>query len=122
MPIQFINLKHLYNKIKIVKLSLTIIFVLIIYTSLGQAQHLFKITHDNKVGYINEKGSIVINPIFLNGNDFSEGLAAVRLNGTYGFINETGEFVIKPQFDFASNFEIEFLLFQKPAWNFAEFS
>jgi hypothetical protein len=87
-----------------VKTSLTILFISLSLLSYGQTQHLFKITQNDKVGYINEKGKVVINPIFLSGNDFSEGLAAVRLNGMYGFINESGTFVIKPEYDFATNF------------------
>ena len=86
------------------KSTLAIIFLLIMQYSLAQNQPLFKISLDNKVGYINDKGTIVIMPVFLSGNDFSEGLAAVRLNGTYGFINEKGYFVIKPEYDFATNF------------------
>ncbi|HEG6548121.1 TPA: WG repeat-containing protein, partial [Campylobacter coli] len=31
--------------------------------------------------------------------NFSEGLAAVGLNGKYGFIDKSGEFVIEPIFD-----------------------
>lgn len=87
-----------------VKTTLTILFISLSLLSYGQTQHLFKITQNDKVGYINEKGKIVISPIFLSGNDFSEGLAAVRLNGMYGFINESGTFVIKPDYDFATNF------------------
>jgi hypothetical protein len=86
------------------KTTLTILFISLSLLSYGQTQHLFKITQNDKVGYINEKGKVVINPIFLSGNDFSEGLAAVRLNGMYGFINESGTFVIKPDYDFATNF------------------
>lgn len=87
-----------------VKITLTVFLISLCLLSYGQTQHLFKITQNDKVGYINEKGKIVISPIFLSGNDFSEGLAAVRLNGMYGFINESGTFVIKPDYDFATNF------------------
>src|SRR6476469_1923529 len=87
-----------------VKTTQTILFISLSLLSYGQTQHLFKITQNDKVGYINEKGKIVISTIFLSGNAFSEGLAAVRLNGMYGFINESGTFVIKPDFDFATNF------------------
>ncbi|EAI5197373.1 WG repeat-containing protein, partial [Campylobacter coli] len=31
--------------------------------------------------------------------NFSEGLAAVGLNGKWGFIDKNGEFAIKPKFD-----------------------
>ncbi len=65
---------------------------------------LFKIIQDDKIGFINNEGRFVINPVFLNGNDFSEGLASVRDKGLYGFINEDGEYVIKPEFDFAGSF------------------
>ena len=37
-------------------------------------------------------------------NDFSEGLAAVELNGKYGFINEEGDEVIKLEYDYADSF------------------
>ncbi|MCX6324646.1 MAG: WG repeat-containing protein, partial [Sphingobacteriales bacterium] len=87
-----------------VKTTLIILFLSLSLLSYGQTQHLFKITLNDKVGYINEKGKVAISPIFLSGNDFSEGLAAVRLNGMYGFINESGTFVIKPDYDFATNF------------------
>lgn len=86
------------------KTTLIFIFICTIYLSYGQAQPLFKITEADRIGYINDKGNVIIKPTFLNGNDFSEGLAAVRLNGTYGFINETGLFIIKPNFDLATNF------------------
>lgn len=75
------------------------------FLSPGQTTYLFKFTQNDRVGYINEKGKVVIKPIFLNGNDFAEGLAAVRLNGRYGFINESGAFVIQPEYDLATNFK-----------------
>ena len=86
------------------KTLFSVLYLLLTHLSFGQTQPLFKITESDCVGYINEKGKIIIKPIFLNGNDFSEGLAAVRPNGTYGFIDGTGTFVIKPQYDLATNF------------------
>lgn len=65
---------------------------------------LFKILEDDKAGYINDKGQVVIQPIFRTAGEFSEGLAAVRINGTYGYIDPTGSFSIQPQFDYATHF------------------
>lgn len=87
-------------------LKRTFFLLLLSYSQLlqGQNQPLFKIVQNGKIGYINEKGNIVIKPDYLNGNDFADGLAAVRQNGHYGFIDETGKFIIQPEYDFATNF------------------
>lgn len=62
--------------------------------------NLFPVTENEKCGYIDRTGKIVIPLKFeqycLN---FSEGLASVGLNGKRGFIDETGRFVIEPKFD-----------------------
>ena len=68
-----------------------------------------------KVGYINPKGEIVINPQFDEAKNFSEGLARVNIGGRrnrfrrdgggkWGYINSKGKFVINPQFDEAWDF------------------
>jgi hypothetical protein len=59
---------------------------------------------DNKFGFINPTGKIIIAPQFDFAYNFSEGLAAVELNSKFGFIDKTGQIVITPQFDFAHNF------------------
>jgi hypothetical protein len=54
------------------------------------------IRENNKKGYINKKGDIVIEPIFDDVYDFSEGLAMVRIYGLgLGFINTSGKLVIE---------------------------
>jgi len=86
------------------RIYLIVIILTISTIMFGQTNSLFKIVDNGKVGYINEKGNIEIQPKFLNGNDFSEELASVRLNGRYGFIDKKGNFVIQPKYDYASSF------------------
>lgn len=83
---------------------LTIPFLLVVNFIYAQTHPLFKITQYDKIGYINNRGQTVIKPVFLNGSDFSEGLAAVRKDGMYGFIDQTGRFVLPPQYDYAQPF------------------
>jgi hypothetical protein len=56
------------------------------------------------LGYIDTTGKFIIEPKFSRAGDFSEGVAAVRIDGKYGFIDKTGKMMIEPQFTFASNF------------------
>jgi len=58
----------------------------------------------DKWGYIDKTGQIVIKPQFDNAENFSEGLARVKVGDKYGYIDKTGQIVIKPQFDRAGNF------------------
>lgn len=50
-----------------------------------------------KVGYINQRGEVVIDPIFDYATRFYEGLAAVEVRNRWGVINASGEFAIQPQ-------------------------
>ena len=59
---------------------------------------------ENKWGFIDTKGKMVIPPQFDEAGKFSEGLAAVFSECRWGYIDKTGAFVIKPQFKFASEF------------------
>lgn len=47
-----------------------------------------------KVGYIDNKGVVVIDPVFDEGTRFYEGLASVAVGNRWGVINTSGEFVI----------------------------
>ncbi|HWT00167.1 MAG TPA: WG repeat-containing protein [Pyrinomonadaceae bacterium] len=58
-------------------------------------------TRDDKAGFIDKTGKFVIGPDKYDLSDdsnFSEGLAAVRLNGQAGYIDRTGRMVIRLQF------------------------
>lgn len=57
-----------------------------------------------KAGYIDRSGEWVIEPRFDAAYGFSEGFAAVSVDGRYGFIDHSGSFVIQPQFLFALDF------------------
>lgn len=49
---------------------------------------------DDKYGYINHDGKMVVSPIFDNANPFSEGLAKVKQGNKFGFIDKAGKWVI----------------------------
>jgi len=50
-------------------------------------------------GFVNEQGEEVIPAQYEYANNFSEGLAAVKMDGLYGFIDTTGEMVIAPKYE-----------------------
>lgn len=73
----------------------------------SQPDQLFVVIQNDKRGYIDRMGRIVITPQFGGANNFSEGLAVVAFyEGAYkeGYINTTGQIAIKPRFDAASDF------------------
>ena len=57
-----------------------------------------------KKGFINKKGEYVIKPQFDDANEFSEGLACVKVDGKWGYIDYKGEMVVKPNFVIAQSF------------------
>ncbi len=84
-----------------------LIFLLVLIktsNSFSQEEARFKIVENHKVGYIDQTGKVIVQPVFLNGGEFSNGLAAVRANGKYGYIDIHGKFVIPVQYDFADEF------------------
>lgn len=68
------------------------------------ANCLFSFSKDNRYGYINSKGKIIVPAQYYSASDFSEGLAAVRLKGTYGYINLKGQLIIPFIYDKAEPF------------------
>jgi len=52
-----------------------------------------------KCGYIDRSGNFAVKPQFNWVADFSEGMAAVRIDNKLGYINTAGKIVINPQFD-----------------------
>lgn len=57
-------------------------------------------TCDDKYGYLNERGEVVIPPKFIYGENFCENRAVVATKKGYGVIDETGKLIIPPVFDY----------------------
>lgn len=66
------------------------------------SDNIARININDKWGYINEDGAIIISPIYELAKDFHDGLAAVKvksiIGNKWGYINMQGELVIKPRF------------------------
>jgi hypothetical protein len=60
---------------------------------------------DNKWGYINELGEIMIKPSYDDVSLFSEGLAVVMKEGKYGYIDKAGKTIIELRFQDAELFK-----------------
>lgn len=58
----------------------------------------------DKWGFKNPAGQVSIPARFEEVQDFSEGLAAVKVNGLWGFINMTGRLVVNPKYFHVLNF------------------
>jgi hypothetical protein len=50
-------------------------------------------------GYVDRNGNMVIEPRFSHSQRFSEGLAALPMDGRWGYIDKSGKYVIPPQYD-----------------------
>ncbi len=63
---------------------------------------------DEKWGFINKQGKVIISPIFDYADYFSNEYALVKFNKKFGYINKLGKFVINPKFDVADYFSDEY--------------
>ncbi|MBN1924839.1 MAG: WG repeat-containing protein [Prolixibacteraceae bacterium] len=82
--------------------------------NLGEIDELYPIIVNEKFGYIDTKGEIVISPIYEKDLDneyelfFVNGLTPASTDGEkYGFINKEGEFEISPIYDWVYSFSKE---------------
>jgi WG containing repeat len=63
---------------------------------------IFPRNSNNKGGFIDKKGVLVISRNVDRGSLFCEGLAGVVVNGKYGFINKKGDMLIEPKYEFSN--------------------
>lgn len=87
---------------------ITIIFALYTISCLAQdANPFFVVIVNDKRGYMDKTGKVVIEPQFQGAGDFSEGIASVAISKggyTEGYIDKTGKIIIEPQWDAAGKF------------------
>ena len=57
---------------------------------------LFPIVKDDKWGFIDVTGRLVIEPRFDSAWQFGDGVAKVKVNGKRGYIDKTGKYIWKP--------------------------
>jgi hypothetical protein len=76
-------------------------------------EYIFQKGRDTKYGFIDKNGNLAIEFRFDRAQSFSDGLAAVRMNGKYGFIDNLGEIIIDCKYsnDFRRSKFINGLLF-----------
>src|SRR5215831_7728385 len=62
---------------------------------------------EEKYGYVDTTGKLVIPPLFRSAEPFSEGLAAIQTEtgGKWGYIDKTGTVVIPPMFATGDSFK-----------------
>lgn len=70
----------------------------------GVSTSLFRLKQNDRYGYIDKTGRVVIKPQFEKADDLSEGLDGVRVDSKWGYIDNLGEIVINPQFHDAGPF------------------
>lgn len=72
--------------------------------SSSENSELFRFVRNDRLGYIDRSGKIIIEPKFEEADNFNEGLASVKKGEKFGYIDRTGKIVISPEFDRADNF------------------
>lgn len=66
---------------------------------------LFKIkSNDNKWGYKDSSGKLIILPQYTDAREFAEGLAAVCINGKWGFIDTASNLITKLEYEKVRDF------------------
>jgi hypothetical protein len=100
-------MKALKVKIFVLSLLAANVFVLNRQVSVQQeykSQTLFSIKEKGRIGFINEKGIVVIPTEFKSAGSFNNNLAKALKDSLWGFINTDGIYVIQPQFTIANDF------------------
>ena len=80
------------------KLSFLIILLSFSMILKAQVNPFYSATND-KYGYKDANGKVIITPKYDLAYSFDEGMAAVKLNGKYGYVNQTGKEIISPKYD-----------------------
>ncbi len=85
-------------------IKLIVSFALLLSCTYMSAQEMTAFRNELGIYGFKQWGEVVIQPKFHHASDFSEGLAAVEMNGKYGYIDASGKCVIPYKFESASSF------------------
>lgn len=90
---------------KIIKcLVATLAVVLLAACHKNAEDNLIPVLSGDKWGYVDRKGTFVVNPQFDDAHCFHNGLAQVKSNQKIGYIDAKGQYVIKPEYAEGSDF------------------
>jgi hypothetical protein len=88
------------NDCKSLNMKFQIVSIALFMTHLLQAQVIPFYSPDNdKYGYKEKTGKVIVEPKYDLAYDFDEGLAAVRLNGKYGYVDVKGREVVPLKYE-----------------------
>lgn len=76
----------------------------VVYPDCGYTQGLAVIKKDDKYGFVDESGKLVIPAIYQEAHPFSDNLALIKQADKYGYIDKSGKIAIKPQYTDAWGF------------------
>lgn len=81
-------------------MKITFLIILLSFSMMLKAQinPFFSATND-KYGYKDASGKVIIAPKYDLAYPIEEGMAAVKLNGKYGYINQDGKEIIPPKYE-----------------------
>lgn len=65
---------------------------------------LARVFRNKKFGFVNSTGKEVIKAEYDDAGIFSDGLAAVKVDGKWGYIGPTNKFIVEPTYDFTLKF------------------
>lgn len=77
------------------------------YQDLGHEfnEGLLEVKIDDKWGFIDERGEIIITPEYEKVDSFNGGLAKIKKDGKFGIINASGKIIVSPIYDNISKFK-----------------
>ena len=102
------------------KVSLIALALLLQVTAI-QAQKMALVRENDKFGYIDTSGNMVIAPQFDKAGDFSEGMAPALQDDKWGYIDTSGKWVLQPTYDRVKGFNAGYALVLKDdQWNYID--
>jgi hypothetical protein len=99
-----VNAKNMFLKRALPTVLFLVVCAIASFAQENKSRNLFPIVQNQKWGFIDVKGQIVITPQFDYAREFSEGLAAASVGKKWGYIDETGKWSIEPKYELALPF------------------